>query len=146
MVIQRIQSLYLLLACALMCIVGNLIPLATFPSEMCSDGCAVNMALKGFNIMPIYIICMVTAVIQFVSIFLYGNLKAQMNVTLVCMVLVWATMFVGAYVLSFRLPENAIPCLLWPSICAVLSFFLTFMAYIGMKKDYRTLRSYDRLR
>lgn len=146
MVIQRIQSLYLLIACALMCIVGNLLPLASINLVTESDGTLMNVALKGFNIMPIYIICMVTMVLQFVAIFLYGNLKAQMNVALVCMVLVWATMFVGAYVLSFRLPEGGTVCWLWPSICSLLSFLFTFLAYAGMKKDYRTLRSYDRLR
>ncbi|MCM1451709.1 MAG: DUF4293 domain-containing protein [Clostridium sp.] len=104
------------------------------------------MEVKVCSDMSMMIICLVTAVMQFVTIFLYKNLKFQMNSTLCCCVLVWASMFVVASVMALVMPENFTASWLWPSVVSLASFFLTVMAWAAMKRDYKLLRSYDRLR
>lgn len=140
MVIQRIQTLYLLVASALMFVLTFALPIG----QLSADG--IILPVKVSSDLSMTIICVTTAVLQFVTIFAFKNLKFQMNCTLCCCVLVWASMFVVASVMALVLPEEFEASWLWPSVVALVSFILTVMAWAAMKRDYRLLRSYDRLR
>lgn len=142
MVIQRIQTVYLLLASALMFVLTFALPIGRLHAE----GLAEPMAVKVCSDMSMMIICLATAVLLFIDIFLYKNLKFQMNCTLCCCVLVWASMFAVASVMALVMPEEFEASWLWPSIVSLASFALTVMAWAAMKHDYKLLRSYDRLR
>lgn len=140
MVIQRIQSLYLLLASALMFVLTFALPIGHIEAD------GILLPVKVSSDMSMMIICVTTAVLQLVTIFAFKNLKFQMNCTLCCCVLVWASMFVVASVMALVMPEEFVASWLWPSAAALASFVLTVMAWVDMKRDYRLLRSYDRLR
>ena len=135
MVIQRWQSLLLLVA-------------AVFMAVFCLTPYAIRTAAEA----PVYatdapvflIINVLVAVLLFISIFLFKNLKLQMRVTLAGIVLLVASMVTCAFIL-WRAEPDAEPLwcggvLLLPAaaVCAVAA--LRFM-----KKDYRLLKSYDRL-
>lgn len=141
MVIQRIQTLYLLLACALMVVLAFFIPIGHITDLAHSE----NVVVKVSSDLSMLIICLATATMQFVTIFLYKNLKFQMNCALCCCVLVWASMFVVATVMCLVMPESFEPSWLWPSLAILASFILTIMAWAAMKRDYKLLRNYDRL-
>lgn len=140
MVIQRIQSLYLLLASALMVVLSFVIPIGhvATPEGM--------LTVKVSSELSMVIICMATAALQFVTIFAFKNLRFQMNCTLCCCVLVWASMFVVASVMALIMPAEFQPDWLVPSLIALASFILTVLAWVAMKHDYKLLRSYDRIR
>lgn len=154
MVIQRIQSLYLLLASFAMVAVGLFVPLVSDSGDNCYTALKMGM-------LPLTVTCVITAVLQLVDIFLYSNLKLQMKVALMSAIMVCVSAFVWIYLMLFKL-DDYINVLLdnvtteynydafwglwtWPSICFVASFVLTLLARAGMKKDYKKLKSYDRL-
>jgi len=140
MVIQRIQSLYLLMASALMFVLTFALPIGHISAD------DLELPVKVSSDMSMMIICVTTAVLQFVTIFAFKNLKFQMNITLCCCVLVWASMFVVASVMALVLPKEFEASWMWPAVAALASFALTIMAWAAMKRDYRLLRSYDRIR
>lgn len=139
MVIQRIQSVYLLLACVASAAVGLFLPI------VCTGEGSLSALGMGQWALPLTIVCLVTAALQLVDIFLFSNLKLQMKVALMSSIMVWASAFVWAFMMLFRLDEPLTACWVWPAVCFAASFALTLMARAGMKKDYKTLRSYDRL-
>lgn len=139
MVIQRIQSVYLFLACLLSVGVGLFVPIVCDGSDCFS---ALSM---GQAVLPFIVVCMVTAALQLVDIFLFTNLKLQMKVALMSSIMVWATAFVWGFMMAFRLEEPLTACWVWPAVCFAASFVLTVMAWAAMKKDYKKLKSYDRL-
>lgn len=139
MVIQRIQSLYLLLASLLMTAVGLFLPLV-------SDGQACHSALSmGQSMLPLIAVSLVTAVLQLVDIFLFSNLKLQMKVALMSAIMVVATVAVWAFMMACRLEAPLAACWIWPAVCLAVSLALTLLARAAMKKDYKKLKSYDRL-
>jgi len=94
---------------------------------------------------PVFLIINVlVAVLLFISIFLYKNLKLQMRVTMAGIVLLAASMVTCAFILWRAEPDaellwnGGVLLLLAATVCAVAA--LRFM-----KKDLRLLRSYDRL-
>lgn len=139
MVIQRIQSVYLLLACLLSVGVGLFVPVVC-------DGSACHSALSLWQpLLPFIVISLVTAALQLVDIFLFSNLKLQMKVATMSSIMVWATAFVWGFMMAFRLDAPLTACWTWPAVCLVASFVLTLLAWAAMKKDYKKLKSYDRL-
>lgn len=154
MVIQRIQSVYLLLAGLLTAAVGLFVPLVSDSGGNCYT--ALNLGM-----LPLIVVCVITAVLQLVDIFLYTNLKLQMKVALMSAIMVCVSAFVWVSMMLFTLGDYTQALLdkvtteyyydafwslwTWPSICFVASFVLTLMARAGMKKDYKKLKSYDRL-
>lgn len=139
MVIQRIQSVYLFLACLFSVAVGLFVPIV-------GDGNTCHGALALWQpFLPLIIICLATAALQLVDIFLFSNLKLQMKVALMSSIMVWGAAFVWCYMMVFKLDAPLAPCWIWPSVCFAASFVLTVLAWSAMKKDYKKLKSYDRL-
>ncbi len=95
---------------------------------------------------PVYLVLnIVIAALLFIAIFLFKNLKLQMRVTLISIVLIAASIVTCGIMLYTNMPDAA---LIWTGgvlllivalVCAV--FGLRFM-----RKDHNLLRSYDRLR
>ncbi|MDE6278226.1 MAG: DUF4293 domain-containing protein [Muribaculaceae bacterium] len=141
MVIQRIQTLFLLLAVGFMALFC-LTPFATLDVAEASD----SMTPVFVKDAPVYMILnIVIAVLLFLGIFMFKNLKLQMKITLASMVLICASIVSFGFVLYVGMPDAHI---IWTGgavllVCALIS---TLLAYRGMKKDHRLLTSYDRLR
>lgn len=141
MVIQRIQTLLLLIA-AILVAIFCMTPVAT---EAAAG--AETVAVKHFIIeAPVLLIVNVLiAVLLILTIFMYKNLRQQMKVTLMCMLLIAASIASSIFVLYNQWPGAEF---FWFGgillLCAALIFALA--AYRSMRKDHKLLRSMDRLR
>lgn len=143
MVIQRIQSLLLLIAAILMVVFCFVIPVASF-----------SHAIYPESFCPLYIkditvlltMDLIIAVLLVVDIFLYKNLKQQMSTTMLTIMLQIVSIAVTAFVLVSRLPAGAEAMWLGFGIVSPVSLVLTLAAWYRMRADQRLLRSYDRLR
>lgn len=138
MVIQRLQSLYLLIAVVLM---GSSLfsPFATLITD------SQIVTLTGLSY-PVYaIIGGLVALLLLLSIFMYKNLKRQMSVTLVNVVIILA--LVVSY-LAWKLSSDGDAAFVWYGTVGqqILAMAFTVAAYRAMKKDKKLLSSYDRLR
>ena len=93
---------------------------------------------------PLYLIAnLAIALILFIAIFMYKKLKRQMAVTLVCAVLICASIAA-----CFWLVYGATVPVQWTGGVFLLigALICTLMAYNFMRKDNHLLSSYDRLR
>ena len=140
MVIQRWQSVLLLVAVVLMCIFC-----ATPYARTTAVETAVSTPVYAADAPVFLILNIAIAVILFIAIFLFKNLRLQMRVTLISIVLIVASMLTCAILMTVNTPDaeliwtGGVVLLIAALICAV--FGLRFM-----RKDHNLLRSYDRLR
>lgn len=125
MVIQRIQSLLLLIAAALMAI-----DLACF--HVCDN-------------LTLLVLGCVAGALMLIDIFLFKDLKKQMLVANVAAFITVAFIAIGAFIYE-NPQEPSATGWVWPAIIAVISVLLTLWAKARMKADYNLLRSADRLR
>lgn len=142
MVIQRWQSLLLLIAVVLMCVFCAT-PFATVPAAETVGGEVTEVFVKDA---PVFmIINILIAVLLFISIFLYKDLKRQMTVTLASIVLIAASIVTCGFILYVGMPDAT---LIWFGgvTLLVVSLILAVFAYRFMRRDRNLLRSYDRLR
>ena len=125
MVIQRIQSLFLLIAALLMASFAFFIPLI------------------DTSMLVLVILISVLAVID---IFLYKNLQRQMTVCFVDIIIGLATL-VAIIIQIVRLAnENLAVKWNWAWILPVLSIIFLMLAHKAMSRDKKKLRDADRLR
>lgn len=91
------------------------------------------------------ILNIVVAALLLITIFMYHNLRQQMKMTILAIVLICASMVTSGFVIGVGM-ENATPVLLGGVVLLVLALLFALLAYRGMKRDHKLLRSMDRLR
>lgn len=138
MVIQRWQSVLLLLAVIMMA-VFSLTPMATYTAL---DE-PVSVYAKDAPVL--LTVTLLVAVLLFISIFMYKNLKRQITVTLLSIILI-AVVIVTGIAIVYRVYPEAQFIFLGGITLLVLALIFALGAYRCMKSDLRKLRSYDRLR
>lgn len=134
MVIQRWQSVFLLLASIMMGIYSFL-PLASqgdvnfYPSD--------NVVYMVLNLL--------IALLSLVSIFLFKNLARQKMVVKVNLFLIIASAIVGAIMIYVGMPNLEI---LWTAgpLLLICSFLMTIAAIRRIKHDDKLLKAADRIR
>ena len=134
MVIQRWQSVFLLLASIMMGIFCVL-PLAT-------QG---NVDFYPYQ-QPVYLILnALVAVLSFIAIFLFKNLARQKMVVKVNAFLIVASAIVGAIMIYVGMPNLDI---LWTAgpLLLICSFLMTIAALRRINQDDRLLKAADRIR
>jgi hypothetical protein len=149
--IQRIQSLWLLLAaiCAFLSFKfsfysGNILEegqlvlrnLSTLGLTDNTDTAKVNYCI------PSILLAAATGVIALIAIFMYANRKTQIRFTLVALLISLVTL---AY-LFYRSTEFANGTFSLASIFIFLPPVFLFLAWRGIYKDEKLVRSMDRLR
>lgn len=139
MVIQRIQSLYLLIGAILMTIF-IFIPFASVENT--------DVIFKPTDFPVYFILNVVIALILFIAIFLYKSPRRQKTVTLVSMVLIAASAVTGGLILYGPNAPQGIVRVEWFGgvLLLVISLILALAARRGIIKDIKTLSSYDRIR
>lgn len=141
MVIQRLQTLFLLVATVLMALF-TFMPFASATT----DAQVADLHPKDY---PVYLILnLLIAVLLFIAIFMYRNLKQQKKVTLLSIVLMCCSAVTGGFLLyGPNAPKGAVE-LVWAGGILLLIGAVVFalLAYRGINKDQRTLSSYDRIR
>lgn len=139
MVIQRWQSVLLLLAVVLMAIFC-FTPLASFTQ---ADGQAVDLCAKDAPVL--LTVSVLIAALLFIDIFMYRNLKRQMTVTILSIVLIVAAMVTAMFVVYNAYPGSEF-VIFGGVMLLVITLILAIGAYRLMRSDLHKLRSYDRLR
>jgi len=140
MVIQRLQSLFLLIASVLMLLFIFVIPVATVHS----GDTVTTVYVK--DIIELLVINAIVAILLFVSIFLFKNIKMQIKVTLCTIMLLVVGMATGTFILSNNMPEGTEITWVGSAIITVFALLFALAAWNRMRRDYKTLRDYDRLR
>ena len=136
--LQRIQSIYLLLA-ATAIVVFNFVSLGI---DETPDG---DLVVLGKTIMPIFILSLVIAAFSFINIFLYSNRKLQMTVCRINLFLISCLIGISIFFL-FGNPKGVIEM---PGIGLIMPVFTFLFSFLALKKidvDEKLVRSIDRLR
>ena len=156
--IQRIQTLYLLLATALMSLTLFL-PLATIvqgSEEVVVKAFSVDIKSFEFDLpLPLYlgILLSVATALPFVTIFLYKRRLAQIRLCVSEIVLlVGSALFVGLY--CYRLCDllaevatgDSVFTLGFASLMPVVAIIPMVLAIRGIARDEALVRSLDRIR
>lgn len=155
MVIQRWQSLLLLIAAAVMaCFTFMQI------GQVTMEDYTLNFTSLGFHQAGIptdgdspievhtwyfFMLSLTTLVLLLLDIFLYKNLRLQMRVCLVALLFIVADACVGG-LLGFCAIEGGQIWWNTTALCPFIAIFSTIFAYYRMKYDYSLLRAADRLR
>ncbi len=140
MVIQRIQSVYLLIAAILMALVCFVVPVASVVSE---DGVAVNIFIT--SMLPLLILNLLTSIILLIDIFLYKKLKFQMSVVRVCIVLILCSAAIEGVVLYSQVADVTVKWI-GSAIMLLCALVFSILALRAINSDYKLLTSYNRLR
>jgi len=140
MVIQRWQSLLLLIAVVLMA-VFCCTPWATQAAEGVEEAAPIFISEAP----ALLVLNIVIAVILFISIFMFKNLKRQMSVTVLSIVLICTSIVTCGIMLYTAYPGAG---LIWTGgvLLLLVALICALFAYRFMKKDFKLLTSYDRLR
>lgn len=140
MQIQRIQTLMLLIA-AIMAAVFCFVPFASQP--LAEGGPATSIFAKDAP--ALLVLNIVIAVLLFILIFMYKNLRMQIRMTILSILLICASIVTcGFYV--FVGFEGASLTLFGGVALLVLALLFAILALRGMRHDRRLLSSMDRLR
>lgn len=141
MVIQRIQTLFLLMAVIFMAIFC-FTPIATLEVAESADSFSPVFVKDA----PVFMVLnILIALLLFIGIFMFKNLRRQMTVTLASMVLICASIVTFGFVLYVGMPGAHI---IWTGgvLLLIAALIAALLAYRSMKKDKKLLSSYDRLR
>lgn len=155
--IQRIQSVYLILVTVLMSFMIFL-PLASIGLR---DGQSVVFYSFGINkyitpenaemitrTLPILLLVCLTGLISFVNIFQFRRRIIQMRICLVNMLLLAILLFL--VLLYYHMEKTTLPvgdyAMKLPGIFPVVGIVLTFLAYRNIHEDEILVQSYDHLR
>ena len=154
--IQRIQSFYLFLIAVLSGFLltgsvldfidkkGSGIKVAFTEIIKSTGGQGIEVLEK---LLPLTILIIIIPVFSLMTIFLYKNRKVQLRLALVLIILtatqLIAFVHVSLSVIS-KFEAHLIPG--FKMIIPVLMLILSVLAYRGIRKDERLVKSYDRLR
>ncbi len=135
--IQRIQSIYLLIV-AILAALPCFLPIAY-----------INGEALGFDTYLIYaVLTAIIPIIAFVSIFLFKRRVLQMRLNCVNMILMLfqlIAMIVYLYLTKNHMPDASIKPS-WPLVLPLINMILTFLAIRAISIDEALVRSIDRLR
>ncbi len=139
MQIQRIQTLMLLIAAIFMAV------FCFTPFASIQAGNAAAQAIYAKDAPVLLVVNILIAVLLVLSIFLYKDLRRQMKLTILSMVLICVSI-VTSFFYIYAGFEGATPILFGGVMLLVLAVIFALLALRGMRHDHHLLRSVDRLR
>jgi cytochrome c oxidase subunit IV len=99
------------------------------------------------KLLPLSVLIILISAISLITIFIYKNRKIQLRLSLFLVILA-AGLVIASMHVSFRIiskfEAKIIPG--FKMILPVLILIISLLAYMGIKKDDRLVKSYDRLR
>ncbi len=149
MVIQRIQSIYLLIAVILM-VVFAFFPALTFElaDKTVLYGALESGRAGSLHVNPLLItLIILISLLALIDIFLFKNLQRQMTVCFVDIIIGLAMLVaicIQAFVVGNR--EGWTVNWQWYMLLPVLSIIFLMLAHKSMSNDKKKLRDADRLR
>ena len=150
--IQRIQTVYLLLA-AIVSAVCLFLQIGYYEPETMGVGYRLyNLyALDAdramtFRTCPLFVLLVAETIVSIFAVFKYGNRKQQARLCTASMVILlfWnITAIAYGYLFGY---EGHTFHFAWPAFLPALAFFLVLMARRGILSDERLVRAADRIR
>lgn len=141
MVIQRWQSVLLFIAAicmALFCFT----PFASFNDSASAESISL---VSPSDFIVFFVLNLTITVLLFISIFLFRNLKRQLTVTLLSILLMAVSAVTGIFIVYGRLDGGRIE--LWGGVLLlILALVAALWAYRRIVCDRRLLASMDRIR
>lgn len=147
MVIQRIQTLYLLVALVMMVAFAFL---TSFSFDVAGNEYVVGTLATGVDgktSINLLMLCLngLVVVLTAIAIFSYKNLKLQKRLCSISIILLIALLIsIGVMILGATDEQNLSIDI--SNVLPVVSLFLLFLAYRGISRDERILSDSDRLR
>lgn len=154
--IQRIQSVYMLLTT----IVSGLFLRDGFLSIVNDEGTETFLKFNGiyqkvgetgFNLIdkmiPLTVLTLLIPLISFITIFLFKKRDIQLKITRILLLLEILLIATGAWYTITMVqisPSSIVPRMNF--FIPFIEIILTFLAYLGIRKDQVLIKSYDRLR
>lgn len=140
MVIQRIQSVYLLLVSIIMGIYSFL------EVAMVQNHENVNETLSLFNASPIsFTLAILIVVLSLLTIFKYKHLKLQ--ITLCCVSILLTLAQLTVLITTLAMSQEYASCNMFLANCMpVIAVILLFLSISAIRRDKKLLSSYDRIR
>ena len=149
MVIQRIQTVYLLIAIILMVVFAFFPALSFELGEKTVLYCALESGRAGaMHIDPLLLtLVILISLLALMDIFLYKNIQRQMTVCFVD-IIIGIAMLVAICIQAFYVGnrDGWIVSWQWYLILPVLSIIFLMMAHKAMSRDKKKLLDADRLR
>ena len=148
--IQRIQSVYLLVVTILMIIcmfnpVGSIIASTNEISEFGNLCITLPDGTKDYAPWALFAILMVVAILSFVTIFLFKKRMLQIRLTIFSsVVLIGYYLALVAYL--FMLAEDTTFSASWTICLPFAALILNWLAIRGIGADEALVKAYDRLR
>ena len=154
--LQRIQSLYLLIAVILMALMLGM----TYAEIAGADGDIYSFNSMGLTgpagetaevvlpAWPQFILVVILAVLLLISIFLYRNRRLQIRICVYSIVLEFGLLGLMYYyfITAVRSMEVAEASFYFPVLIPVLVIILIYLAFRGIRKDDILVRSLDKIR
>ena len=154
--IQRIQSLFLLLTSLLSLLFLN----GKFLKFFNNSGTEIYMNFMGIwetqtggnpqiinRVIPLSVIILLICILSFSAIFLFKNRKVQLR--FVFIVILLTVIFIGMMLYYLFWVTGKFQAELVPGFKMLIPLLILIsgiLAYIGIKKDEKLVKSYDRLR
>ncbi len=148
MVIQRLQTVYLLLAAILMA-VFTFMPVMNVLND--AGEYVLNAVSTGFVGAPTspcwLLLCMDVLIVAllFITVFKYKNLPLQMKLCKIGVLLIVA-LLVSIFVMWYMQRGHGIALMRLWTILPFVAIFLTLLAHKGIKSDKKLLSDSERLR
>ena len=148
--IQRIQSVYLLVVTILMVIcmcspIGSIITNANEISELGNLCITLPDGTKDYSPWALFVILLVVAALSFVTIFLFKKRMLQIRLTIFSsVVLIGYYLALVAYL--FMLAEDTTFSASWTICLPFAALILNWLAIRGIGADEALVKAYDRLR
>jgi len=154
--IQRIQSVYLMLTT----ILAGLFLTGNFFQVNSGDSSRFVMNIRGIyeassgdeflltvNVIPVMVISLLIPLLSLVTIFLYRNRKIQINTVIILITLDLLLIIIAAYyIFAFAGLEDGRIVPVFRMFIPAMNILLAVLAFRGIRKDEKLVRSYDRLR
>lgn len=153
--IQRIQSLYLLIASFLMVLLfSNPISEIVVENTLFLNLYHNKIAAADTELFsPVYtwtltVLLSVIVLIEVVTIFLYKKRQVQIRLCIFNLLLMFGLVGLIYYFTKYTITpyEATTSVFLWPIICPMIAIILNYLALKAIQKDENLVRSYDRIR
>ena len=148
--IQRIQSVYLLVVTILMVIcmcspIGSIITNANEISELGNLCITFPDGTKDYSTWALFVILLVVAALSFVTIFLFKKRMLQIRLTIFSSV-VLIGYYIALVAYLFMLAEDTTFSASWTICLPFAALILNWLAIRGIGADEALVKAYDRLR
>lgn len=115
------------------------------PFASIEAGEAAAQAVHVMDAPVLFIVNILIAILLILSIFMFKNLRLQMKMTILSMVLICVSI-VASFFYIYAGFEGAEPILFGGVLLLIIAAVFALLALRGMRHDHKLLRSVDRLR